>query len=384
MSAATPHADAATRLPPDRDAVRGGLSAAQLLWIVLLAVFPTMVMLPVGDLARLVGRFAWWTPLAAAVPGVALAWGLGAVAGRTGGTVSAALRGWGPWLGRALLLTQALAVGAYVVVVVREAAEISSVTLVAATVPVWLLAGLTMIPAVALAALGPVVTGRASLVIGPASVLTFLGVLVAVLPTVHAIWALPLLPRNSRFLDGQALGRIWVWLAEPSFLGAALMDHVAAGVRRRAGGLLALGVAGSAILVAAGTWVAIAEMGPHGVAAASLPILSVVNRVSFGPFVQHLQTASLPVEAMATALKLAVFLWAWTHLVRGVVGGGGGVILAVGAAVGLGLGVGVFANVLAVDRAVYTWLALWALPGLMGGLLLIYGAAALRRGGARA
>lgn len=370
----------AAALPPDR----GPLSPTQLFFILLLAVFPTMVMLLPGDLARLGGRYAWCTPLAAVVPASLAAWVFGAAAARRGGTVRAALRGWGPWLGRVLLLTQALGLGAYTVVVAREAAEISSVTLVAATVPVWLLACLTMVPAVALAGLGPVVTGRAALIIGPVAVVLYLGILLAMLPSVHAIWALPLLPRNTRFLGGQALGRTWVWLVEPSFLGAVLLEYGGPATRRRAGGLLALAVATSAGLTAAGTWVMVAELGPRGAAAAGLPLLGIVNRVSFGPFVQHVQTATLPVEAMGTALKLAVFLWAWTRVVRGVVGGGSRWILALGATVSLGLGLGLFPNVLALDRALYTWLALWAAPGLMAGLLLIYGAAALRRGGAGA
>lgn len=365
-----------TEPPPSRG--RGRLAQGQFFWIIFLAMFPTMVMLLPGDLVRLGGRGAWWTPLVAAVPALALLWLLVRLAAPLGDPRAVALRVLGPVLGRTLLLAEWLALGAYVVVVVREAAEISQVTLVIANVPVWLLAACMLVPSGLLVWLGPVVLGRTASLVGPILVLMFLIVLGSVLPAIHALWARPLLPRDARFIAWRPLLETWVWDAEPLFLGLALLTHLHPTARRVAGPTLELAMGTSSLLTALGTWMLLALLGPHGAAGLQLPALELVNRITFGPFVQHLQSFVLPIEAMGTALKLAVFLWVWARLGEAITGAPLRVCLLVEAGLGLGLGMGLFPNVLGVDEALYLWLAVWAMPLLVGSLLLTYTVAALR------
>ena len=369
---------------PSRTPLPGRLTNGQLFAVMFLAVFPTMAMLLPGDLIRLGGRYGWWTPLLAAVPAVGAVWLLGAAGGRGGDSVSAAMRGLGRVAGRALLLIEWLALGAYMVVIIREAGEIANVTLVTANIPVWILTGLTMLPAALLVWWGPVVLGRAAMLIWPILVFMYMIVLAAILPSSHVIWALPLIPRNARFAAWQSVVRTWVWEAEPGFLGAALMGHVQAEARRSAGRTLALAVVASAILTALGTWCMVAEVGPRGVAAGALPVLDLVNRITFGQTVQHLQSVVLPIETAGTVLKVGIFLWVWSHLGQRIVGGAGHVVLVVEGVGGAVLAVALFPNVLAVDRSLYFWLARWALPVLCGGTAVAYGTAAVARSRRRA
>lgn len=365
------------------DLERGRISRGQLFAVLFLAVFPTMAMLLPGDLVRLGGRYGWWTPLLAAATAVPAAWLAGALGGRVGDSVSAVMRGFGPAAGRALLLVEWLALGAYVVVTIREAGEISAVTLVTAHIPVWVLTVLGALPAAILAWLGPVVLGRAATLIWPVLVFMYAGVLGAMLPSTHIIWALPLLPRNARFAAWQPVLRTWVWEAEPLFLGAGLMHRVRSAGRRTAGGTLALAVAVSALLTTVGTWSMVATAGPRGVAVAAFPALDLVNRIAFGPFVQHLQSVVLPIETMGTVIKEGVFLWFWARLGRRLAGGWTGAVLAVETVVGTSLAVASFPNLLALDRATHLLLARWALPILVGGTLVAYAAALIPRGGRR-
>ena len=363
---------------------RGRLTNGQLFGLMFLAVFPTMVMLLPADLIRLGGRYGWWTPLLAGVPAVFAAWLAGAAGGRAGDSVSAATRGLGPVAGRVLLLVEWLALGAYVIVVIREAGEISAVTLVTANIPVWILTVMSMAPAALLVWFGPVVLGRTAVLIWPVVFFMYAVVLAAILPSSHVIWALPLIPRNARFAAWQPLLRTWVWEAEPAFLGAAFMDHVRPSARKAAGRTLLLAVAASATLTALGTWSMVAVAGPRGVAAGSLPVLDLVNRITAGDAVQHLQSVVLPVEMMGLVLKVGVFLWVWSRLGQRIVGRATDAVLAVEAVVGLTVATAVFPNALAIDRATYAWLARGALPVLVGGPTVAYAAALRRRAGGSA
>lgn len=359
---------------------RGSLTAVQLLAVLLLAVFPTMAMLLPGDLVRLGGRYGWWTPLLAAAPATLLAWLAGVLGTRVGDSVSAALQGLGPVAGRALLFVEWLALGAYVVVTIRESGDISAATLISANVPVWILTVLSMLPAVLLVWVGPVVLGRTAALIAPVLVFMYVAVLAGALPAVHVVWALPLLPRNGRFAAWHPMLVTWVWEAEPLFLGAGLLHQVQASAQRTAGRTLALAVAASALLTALGTWTMVAAAGPQGVAAAALPVLEVVNRITIGSSVQHLQSVVLPIETMGVVIKVGVFLWLWCRLGQRLVRISTKVVLAIEAAVGTALAVGAFPNLLAVDRALYLLLAQLALPTLVAATFVGYGAALIRQG----
>ena len=362
---------------------RGSLTGGQLFAILFLAVFPTMTMLLPGDLVRLGGRYGWWTPLLAAAPATLLAWLAGVLGNQVGDSVSAALQGLGGAAGRALLFVEWLALGAYVVVTIRESGDISAATLISANIPVWILAVLSMVPAVLLVWLGPVVLGRTAALIGPVLVFMYVAVLAGSLPAVHVVWALPLLPRNGRFAARHPMLVTWVFEAEPLFLGAGLLHQVQAAGRRTAGRTLALAVAASALLTALGTWTMVAEAGPQGVADAAVPMLDLVNRITFGSTVQHLQSVVLPIETMGLVIKVGVFLWLWCRLGQRLVGISTKIVLVIEAAVGTSLAVGAFSNLLAVDRALYLWLAQWALPTLVAATFVGYGAAMIRRGQGR-
>ncbi len=362
---------------------RGSLTAGQLFAILFVAIFPTMTMLLPGDLVRLGGRYGWCTPLVAAVPATLAAWLAGALGARVGDSVSAALRGLGRWAGRALLFIEWLALGAYVVMTIRESGDISAVTLIIGTIPVWLLTLLSMVPAVFLVWLGPVVLGRTAALIGPVLVLMYLAVLAGALPSAHVIWALPLLPRNGRFAGWHPMLLTWVFEAEPLFLGAGLMHQVKPAGRRMAGRTLALTVVTSALLTSIGTWTMVAEAGPQGVATAALPVLALVNRITFGSTVQHLQSVVLPIETMGVVMKVAVFLWLWCRLGQRLLGTSTKVVLFIEAALGTSLAIAAFSNLLAVDRALLTWLARLALPTLVAATFAGYGAAMIRRGWGR-
>lgn len=359
------------------------MTNGQFFALMFLAVFPTMAMLLPGDLVRLGGRYGWWTPLLAAMPAIVAAWLTGTLGGRVGDSVSVAMRGLGRVAGRALLLVEWLALGAYMVVVIRESGEISAVTLVTANIPVWVLTVLSALPAALLVWFGPVVLGRTAILIWPVLVFMYAGVLAAILPSTHLIWALPIVPHDMRFATWQPVLRTWVWEAEPTFLGGVLMNHVQVTARKSAGRTLVWAVAVSAILTALGTWSMVAEAGPRGVAVGALPILDLVNRIALGPFVQHLQSVVLPIETMGTVVKVGVFLWVWSRLGQRIVGGWTTIVLVVETIVGTSLAVALFPSVLAVDRATYFWLARWALPALIGSIVVAYGAATIQRGRGR-
>jgi hypothetical protein len=363
---------------------RGGLSHLQLASLAFVCVFPTMVMLLPGDLVRLGGRYGWWTPLVAGVPAAGLTWALTAAAARTGDLATTALRGGGPLGGRLLLLAEWLALGAFSVVVVREAGIFSAATLVAAAVPIWIITLFNALPAALLAWLGPIVTGRVASLVVPVMLLTYLAVLLMILPGVHVVWALPLWPRNAAFARPRPVLTTAVWLAEPLVVGLALLRRIRRDVRPAAGRLLAAAVLLSALLTSLGTWVLVAQAGPAGVATRSLPVLDLVNRIRFGLLVQHLQSLVLPIETMGLILKVGVFLWTWSGVGVRLLHPGrprpGAVALH--ALVATALGLVLLPNLLALDRAVYSWLGLRALPLLLGAAVTSVVAALLRRGAA--
>jgi hypothetical protein len=358
-----------------------GVTGRQLFWTTFLMMFPTIILLLPGELLRLGGRYAWWTPVVAALPTVALNGLVGAGAGRRGALAPAARRALGPLLGRLPLLGVWVALGAYAVVVTREFAQIALATFVFADVPIWVLTLMGLTVAVLAAWLGIAVIARGAEVFGPLLIAVYMGLLAAALPFSHGIWALPLLPRNGRFAAWQPLADTWVWLAEP--LAATLMlERVAPSCRRRAGWALAAATACAAVLTAIGLWVTVADFGPARAAEFVLPFVGLAEGITFGTFLQHFELLLIPVVLMGGAGKMAVFYWLFSCAGEGLTGGGRPAWLLAGA-LGLGLtSILALSSVVALEGALTTVLASRALPLLVGAVTVVYGVAALRPAGA--
>ena len=358
---------------------RGQITGGQLFWVAFSAMFPTINLLLPGDLLRLGGRSAWWTPLLAAVPACAFAWAVGAGGGRCGDLVRAARHGLGPVFGRVVLLLAWAAMGVYTVLAVRESIDLSAQTFIFREVPVPILALLGLIPAAVFAWLGPVVIARVATLLAAAGLTVYLGVLVASLPMAQVIWALPLLPRDLRFASLHPLDLMWIWLVEPALVGSILMHRVAARDRGQAGKILAAAVAAAALSTAAGLWVMTANIGPQVAATLTIPLASLVRGVDVGN-VQHLDTLVLPTMVVASALKVGIFFYVWARLGAGLLAGWARIALAVEVAAAGVLAIVLLPSPSAADRALYAWAGLRALPVLAGALPLAYALAAVRRG----
>lgn len=354
------------------------LSARQLFWTAFLMMFPTIILLLPGDLVRLGGRYGWWTPLADALLTVPLVGVLGRLAGRHGDAVAVPLDRLGPILGRIIVLLLWAGLGAYAVIITREFAAVAETTYVSGDVPLAVLTALGLIVAGLAARLGIVVVARGAEVMAPALLAVLVALAVAALPTVHVIWALPLLPRNAGFAAPQALGRTATFLIEPALL-ALVMGQADRPTRRRAGTILAGATAAAAGLTAVFTWAMIAQFGPPRAGEVLIPFFLMAKRIMLGSFLTHLELLFIPIILAGGAGKMAIYYWLWVRCGEGLTGGGRGVWLILGL---LGLGTAsviALPNPIVLDRSMYVVLTLGALPTLLAALLLTYGFAAVLR-----
>ncbi len=359
---------------------RAPLTVRQLFWTTFLMMFPTIILVLPGDLLRLGGRYAWWTPVTAAAPATALNWAVGSLAARRGSLADALYGAFGPLLGRVPLVAVWAALGAYTVVITREFAQVAFATYVFEDVPISVLTFLGLVVAGLAAWLGLTVIARGTEVIGPLMIWVYLLLLAAALPFSHLVWALPLLPRNGHFADLQPLARTWVWLAEP--LAATLMlDDVDPSARRATGFVLAGATASAALLTTIGLWVMVADFGPRRAAEFVLPFLNLSKEITFGAFLQHFEVFLIPVALMGGAGKMAIFYWLWSRSGERLTGAGRSVWLVAGVIALGAISVVAFSSVIALDQALYGVLAKLALPVLAGCICAAYAASALRRGG---
>lgn len=361
---------------------RSPLTGRQLFWLTFLMMFPTIILLLPGDLLRIGGRYAWWTPLVAAAPSVPLLWAVGAAAKRYGSLSGVACAAFGRVGGRLLLLAACAAVGAYVVFITREFATLAAATFVYQDVPVPVLTVLGLTLAGFAAWLGLTVVARGAEIMGPLLLGVHLLASATALLFAHVSWALPLLPRNARFAELGALARTWIWFAEP-LLATLMIDHVAEDARGSAGRILAAAVATAAIVTAFGLWTLVAVFGPVRAAQLQLPFFDLARDLTFGGYVEQiLELMLIPTVVMGAASKVAIFYWLWARSAEAATGVKRGLWLPVGL---LGLGVVsviAFGNVLALDRALYRVLAVFALPVLAGSIVVPYAVSAARRRGA--
>ncbi len=358
------------------------LTPRQLFWTAFLMMFPTILLLLPGDLLRLGGRYAWWTPLVAALPAAVVVWGAGRLAYRYGSFSAVALDRLGPVAGRIPLLAIWAALGAYIVVITREFAQVALATYVFESVPIGVLTALGLIVAGLAAWLGITVIARGAEAVAPIMIWIHLAMVAAALPFAHVIWALPLIPRNTHFADLQPLGRTWVWLAEPATL-TLLLDRVDESARRSAGLLLAGAVGAAAVLTALVLWTTIADFGPPRAAEFVLPFFNLTKEITLGSFLEHLEVILIPIILMGGAGKLATFYWLWSHSGERLTGGGREVWLVCGL-IGLGaVSVTAFSNAVALDNALYWLLAQRALPVMLGAAVVTYGVATVHPGGVR-
>ena len=205
---------------------RGKIDTRQLFWLAFVSMVATLVLTVPGELVRWAGRGGWWTPLAAAAPMVPLAFVIGQAGGRQGDAPARVLRRLGPVAGRALLLAVWVALAVDAAIVTREVAEGAGNVFVHATVPVPLLVAIIVATGMWLAQLGPVVMGRVATAITVGFVVCFVLGFVVATPSLHLLWARPLLPTDRRLLGGAPMTLTCLWLIEPALVGALMMDEV--------------------------------------------------------------------------------------------------------------------------------------------------------------
>lgn len=357
--------------------IRRRLTAFQLFWAGHVVMFPTIVLVLPGDLARLAGRHAWLSPLVAAAPGTAFAWLVGAWAGRHGDLPRAALRGLGPIAGRAVLLVAWAAVGAYLVVIMRETVDLASATFVTQRLPAPLLDAFGLLPATYVAWLGPLTLGRTAIIQGCAGLVAFLAVVALALPASHLIWTRPFLPQSARFARPAPLALVATWFAEPALVGAVLVPWLAPEQRRFAGRALALTVAWAAAITAATLWLIAANVGPALAPVLTDPFATLIRSVRVGT-VQNLNAVILPLLIVGSVLKLAAFLFVWARLGAALAGGWPRVILLAGSVATGVLGIALLPTQMAANQVLGPWIAQRALPALAAVLVLVYLAAGRR------
>jgi len=356
---------------------RETLTARQVFWLGVLTMFPTAALMLPGDLLRAGGRYAWWTPLVAALPALGLMWLVGTLVRRRGPL----LRQPTGLLGRALAGLLWLALGAYVVLIVREFAQVAAVTFIFEDVPLPVLAAAGVIAAGLAAWAGLPVLARPAEIVVSLLLLAYVGLLVAMIPFSHFAWALPLLPRNFAFAGWQPLGRTWVWLVEPALLSLAV-DEVNPDQQSRMTRSLAGAVGLVAGLLALTTWMLVADFGPARAGELVLPLYEAAREASFGLFIEHLEALFIPIVIIGGCGKLGVYYWLWARVGRRMAGGSSDLWLLIELPVGGVLAVVLFQNAVAVDAALYLVLARVALPAML--LAILGGFVATRGRSARA
>lgn len=355
------------------------LSSQQFFWMLVLVSLPTDILFLPGTLLQNGGREAWLTSAIAAAPWILAAWGLGFAAGRLGDLVTTARTYLGPIAGRIVLFAEWVAVGSYVIITIGGMIQMAEATFVTASVPMWVLTLLGLIPAGILAWLGPVVTGRTALVLGPSLIAVLVGVELLTVSTIHWLWVLPFWPRSLRFANTASILYSWVWLAEPVFIGAGLMHHVKPTARKACGRTMALVVTTLAALGTIGVWDIIATFGAQRAATFLLPFIPFVNGVRLGPHLGHLATVVIPVETAGAAVSTGILLWVWKRLSGRAAWGMWSVAVVVGETIGAGgVALLLFGNVQTLNTITLHWVAAVALPVLAAGSLATYGLAALR------
>jgi hypothetical protein len=297
---------------------RGSLSTGQLFWLLFVLMFPTMILLPPGDLVRSGGRWAWLTPLAVAAPMAVLCGWVGNTAAQRGDWVTVARRRLGPIAGRATLALACLAVAFYNVVVHGEFLELSIRAFVLADVDKVPLELTGAVVTIYIALQRPVVMARTASILGPVVVILVLGAVLFWFPGIRLVLALPFLPTDAAFLNRDGLLLMATWLCEP-MLGALLIQRVSGPARKAAGRTFAAAVALAGLVTSLATWTLVAIAGAQHGAALSIPFLSMLESVQAGFFPLHLETVVLPVLQMAGAVKAAIFVWFTARLAHGVV-----------------------------------------------------------------
>ncbi len=354
---------------------RGRVDAQQLFWLSLVSMVATLVLTVPGELVRWAGRAAWWTPLAAAVVLVPLAFAVGRAAGRHGDAVALARDRLGPVAGRLLLLAIWAALALDAAMVTREVADGAASVFVRAVVPLPLLIVTVVGPGVWLAWLGPVVMGRVATVVTVGFVVLFvLGFAVAT-PALHVLWTRPILPVDGRFLSPPPLVLVGLWLIEPTLTVALMMGQARASARARGGTVAALATAAGAFLLTASIWLVIADFGPVRAAELAQPLLHVMQELPYTLYLEHLDSFVVPVEVLSALVKVGVFLWLWARISVGVLDLPTVWLLpALGLANG-GLAMAIATNGLELDRLLYQ-----ATVYIVPAVLLLFAVAYVARG----
>jgi len=295
---------------------RGHLSASQLYWMAVLSMVATLILMVPGELLRLAGRGAWWTPLVVAIAAVPLAFVVGNRAGVCGDAITLIQRRFGRLAAKALLIPVWLAFALDMTLILRETVEGTSMTFVAAQslVPRPLVTALVLAPGVWLALLGSVVLARVSSVVTVAVLGAFVSGALVILPQLHVLWLLPLLPTDGRFWRGSALLLTALWMIEPTLLGMLVMHKVQSVARRRAGAILAAATASGAVVLSASIVLVISDFGTGRAAEFVVPLLHVAQDLPYSLDLEHLDTLVVPVEILAALGKIGIFLWLWLRV----------------------------------------------------------------------
>ena len=352
---------------------RGLLNAHQLYWLAVLSMVATLILIVPGELLRLAGRGAWWTPLVVAVPAVPLAFVVGNRAGACGDVVTLIQRRFGGLSARALLLPVWLAFALDMTLILRETVEGTSMTFVAAQslVPRPLLTALVLVPGVWLALLGSVVIARVSSVVAVAVLGAFVSGALVILPQLHVLWLRPLLPTDGRFWSGSALLLTALWMIEPALLGMLIMHKVQSAARRRAGTILAAATASGALLLSASIVLVISDFGSNRAAEFVVPLLHVAQDLPYSLDLEHLDTLVVPVEILAALGKIGIFLWLWLRVSEAIAPVRAPWLLALQVGVAAAAGFIMLPNVPALIQSMYVYAA-YIVPTFLVLMLVAY------------
>ena len=350
---------------------RGSLSSGQLFWLMFVLMFPTLVFFPPGDLIRDGGRWAWLTPLVAAVPACLLCSWVGRRAGKHGDWVAVARKGLGPVAAPAALALTWLPVAAYAVVIHREFADIASATYVLAMVPKAALLMIGIVVTMYVAWLGPIVMARAASLLGPMVVVVFLASIVLWLPSVRLVFVRPFLPANLDFLNADGLLLMTTWLIEP-ILGALLIHRASGPARQRAGRTFVAAAALAAVLTSVTTWVVVAVVSVQHGSTLSTPFITMLQAIQSGFFPLHLETVVVPVDLMAGTMKTGLFVWFMARLARGVAPLPFAWLIAGSALLSTVVAGMAFSTPIQTDAALKQVLGPWAMPALVATCVLTY------------
>jgi hypothetical protein len=133
----------------------------------------------------------------------------------------------------------------------------------------------------------------------------------ALVPDIHPLWILPLLPRNTDFLGIEPVMRVSGWLVLPSF-AVLLIPRLGPDARRSAPWLMVGAVALGAGILAMTVFTTIGFAGPATVARELVPGFVALRQARLNPLVPaHLETIVVPLNVISGGFKMGVLLWLW-------------------------------------------------------------------------